>query len=205
MKHSFVSYFLLFFILTLTLDARDNPFDAVVQDSVTNAGFSSIYLKEEKVFLPDNARELDSIIFQYKTLSGKKEIKRVEINNAIDWHNPIIIKQETSQFAKRNAETKFVEYVPFNFIKYKMQGKEIFIYTSQNKIRHFHLPRPFKLVFDFDANYRFKTLTKDINRGVVKSITTGAHQGFVRTTILLDAPYKYRVDKVQSGYKITLE
>ena len=205
MKHSFVSYFLLFFAFSLSLYARENPFDVVPQDTVTNAGFSSIYLQEEKVFLPDNARELDSIIFQYKTLSGKKEIKRVEINNAIDWHNPIIIKQETSQFAKRNADERFVEYVPFNFIKYRMQGKDIFIYTSQVKIRHFHLPRPFKLVFDFDADYRFKTLTKDINRGMVQSITTGAHKGFVRTTISLDAPYKYTVKKIQSGFQITLE
>jgi hypothetical protein len=189
--------------LVFLLFGRDNPFENNIQDSNDNNEFSSIYLQEEKIFLPDRARELESIIIQYKALDGSKEIKKVLINSAIDWHIPIILKQDNKNSMK-NTSFHAIEYVPFNFIKYKISTNTIYIYTRSKKLRHFHLPRPFKIILDFDSNFRFKTLSKEIKRSQVVSISTGSHKEFFRVSILLDAPYKYNIEQTQSGYKITL-
>lgn len=196
-----MKYFLWILLFTLFIFGRDNPFERNIQDSNDNRGTSNLFLQEERIFLPSQARELDSIILQYKTIDGSKEIKKVDISNAIDWHLPIIIKQEGKDLVKKR-ESSAVEYIPFKFIKYRISYDEIYIHTNQNKLRHFHLPRPFKIVIDFNSRYKFKTLSRQIKRMRVNSITTGAHKGFFRTTILLDAPYKYTIEKAELGYKI---
>ncbi|VAY88408.1 Putative periplasmic protein [hydrothermal vent metagenome] len=198
-----MKYFFWILLLPLLIFGRDNPFEEDLRENGSNRQFSNIYLQEEQVFLPSQARELESIIFQYKTLDGSLEIKKVGISNAVDWHLPIIIKQE-GQALKKNL-VNAVEYIPFRFIKYRITYDAIYIYTNQERLRYFHLPRPFKIVIDFDSRFSFKTLSKQIKRLKVVSITTGAHKGFFRVTILLDAPYKYTMEKIQSGYKINLK
>jgi hypothetical protein len=199
-----MKYFIYLLASLLLLYGRDNPFKVDIQNNNNNNEFSNIYLQEEKIFLPNNARALESIIIQYRTLDGSKEIKKIQISNAIDWHKPILIKQDSQNVIKNNS-FRSVEYIPFKFIKYKITDKSIYIYTKSVKLRHFHLPRPFKIVVDFDSKFRFKTISKQIKRAKVRSITTAAHKGFFRTTILLDAPYKYDIEKLPSGYKINLK
>ena len=199
-----MKYIIALLSLTILLLSRDNPFEASIQSPINNNPFSSIYFDEESFYLPPQSREITSIRIEYKTLDGKKEVKNITLNKAINSKLPITIKQDNKeQFRQKNRPA--VEFIPFRFIKYRVEGNTIYIYTNKEKIRHFHLPRPFKLVFDFNSNFSFKTLNKDINAGAVKRISTGAHKGFFRVTIILDMNYRYTVEKIQQGYKIILK
>ena len=207
MKWAIALYLLISVFISLfsvALYARDNPFEKQIEDSVDNKPFSNIYLDEERLFLPSQAREITSVTIEYKTLDGSKERKTIQLNSAIDPRLPVIVKQNSRDRLKAK-NSPGVEFIPFRFIKYRIEPNIIYIYTDQEKLRHFHLPRPFKIVIDFDSKLRFKTLKKELNVGRVKVITTGAHKGFFRVSISLDATYRYTIHKISQGYKIILK
>lgn len=85
---------LLFFTLS---NARENPFfpsDGEKDIPYTSNEDTTIPpLKKASITLPKQARVLQSVTVQYKNLDGSQETKSIQLENAIDWHQPILISQ----------------------------------------------------------------------------------------------------------------
>ena len=101
-------HLLLTCLILLFLDARENPFKPVIDNTVlpvtSNRVEKAPPFKEVKVQLPIDARVLTSVAIYYQSIDGsiKKEI--VAIDRSIDWHHPIVITQAAP--ATQAAETK---------------------------------------------------------------------------------------------------
>jgi hypothetical protein len=99
---------LLFFTLS---DARENPFfpsDGEKDIPYTSNEDTTIPpLKKASITLPKQARVLQSVTVQYKNLDGSQETKNIQLENAIDWHQPIFISQNnTSDEIQKNEALK---------------------------------------------------------------------------------------------------
>lgn len=191
--------------LYINLYARENPFKKVdTRKSVFKKGAKS-YLNDSTFRLPDEAREISEIIVRYKSISGEQVSTIIKINKKIDWRIPISLSQKEVRRTKLKKQSS-LEFVPFSFIKYKVSDDSVFIYTSATNIRNFMLPNPNKIVMDFSYDNYFKTYKKKIDKNYkVSSITTGSHKGFFRVAIVLIGKYKYKITKVNNGYKVTFE
>lgn len=103
---------LLFFSISY---ARENPFfpsDGEKDIPYTSNEDTTIPpLKKASIALPQQARVLQSVTVQYKNLDGSQETKNIQLENAIDWHQPIFISQnnasdETQKENKKNESLK---------------------------------------------------------------------------------------------------
>lgn len=94
-------------LIPLFLDARENPFKPVIDNTVLPVTSNKVEkappFKEIKVQLPVDARVLTSVAIYYQSIDGsiKKEI--VPVDRSIDWHHPLYITQ------KRPGATRPVE------------------------------------------------------------------------------------------------
>ena len=183
----------IFIITFLFLGARENPFKPLVKPN------SNVIIKKDnftstETELPDSARVLKSVTLTYQNMDGTISNKLIEINQNIDWHNPIVIYQ-------KNIKEKFYK-LSFKFIKFYIKKHKILIVTHNKKIRDFFLIAPYKLVIDFKANLSFLTMSRSVSNSFVKKITIGNHDGFYRVVILLDGRYIYSLKKSDEGYLI---
>jgi hypothetical protein len=188
-----MKFFIYLAIFVSILFSRENPFEPLVS-SDTKVVIEKEEFASMKMSLPDSARVLKSITLNYQNMDGSINKKSVDINKEIDWHYPINISQT-------REKVNFQE-VSFNFIKFYIRDKKIFINTSDRKERDFFLINPYKFVIDFRANRAFSTYTRPINKSFIKRVILGNHKGFYRVVFLLDGRYSYSVKKVKEGYLI---
>ena len=182
----------LFLLLTTLLFARENPFVPVVTNKNKNI-VKKTYFKSKKITLPSDARVLKSVVFKYQTLTGAiKEIK-IPINQAIDWHNPIILS--TNQVYIPTTKVKI------GFLKMYIKKHKLLILTKDKLIRNFLLVKPFRYVLDFKANKDFLTYTQKTDT-FIKKIVLGNHNGFYRVVLYLDGTYKTMIKNTDEGYLI---
>lgn len=100
----------LIFLATLSfLCARENPF--VPSDvNTTNLQSSNIianaeFYKTQFIKFPSDARELQKVVFFYKTSSGEIKQKELEVGASFDWRDEFVLKvQENSS---KTASAKF--------------------------------------------------------------------------------------------------
>jgi hypothetical protein len=185
--------FIYLVIFVSVLFSRENPFKPLISSDtkvvIEKENFSSI-----KANLPDSARVLKSVTLTYQNMDGSIDNKLVNINQEIDWHYPINIFQEREKVNYKE--------VSFEFIKFYIKDKKIFIHTDDTKIRNFFLINPYKFVIDFKATRAFSTYTKPISNSFVKRVVLGNHSNFYRVVFLLDGRYSYDIKKVKEGYLI---
>jgi hypothetical protein len=183
---------ILFLLVFIILNARENPFIPVITNENKNL-IKKDTLKEIQTTLPSDARILKSITFTYQTLTGSILNKTIIINKAINWHSPIYISQ---QKIKHNFKKIKIAFLNFYINKYN-----VLIETNDKMIRHFVLVEPFRVVFDFKANRNFLTYNKQLN-SFIKKIVIGNHDGFYRVVLYTDGVYKPIIKKVDKGYLI---
>jgi hypothetical protein len=91
-------YLLLVCLSLLFLEARENPFKPIIDNTVLPVSSNRIEkappFKEARIQLPVDARVLTSVAVYYQSIDGsiKKEI--ISIDRSIDWHKPLILTQE---------------------------------------------------------------------------------------------------------------
>ena len=174
--------------------ARINPFEPVVSpESVVKK--TPKYFEEAKVYLPNDARILKRIIFEYQTVSSDIKQKEVIINKDIDFHSPIIITHKPKGFGIIKSD--------FGIFKLYIKNKKIFISTKDKILRQFFLVKPFRIVIDFKRYSNFYTIVKKFNT-FLKKVVVGSHGNFYRVVLYFDATYKYKINKTPEGIEIEL-
>ena len=86
--------------LVSVLVARENPFvpsskEAVMLAPATNVQEKRSDFEQRSTKLPSHARILKYVIFGYQSLDGSIEEKKIEIDESIDWHDPLVITKES--------------------------------------------------------------------------------------------------------------
>ncbi len=188
---------LLLFLTILSLFARDNPFfpsdPNEKQARTTNKVETLKPFTTQLISLPNSARAVKGIIVRYQNLDGSISDERLELNNAIDWHEPFVISQKqnkglslsTAKQEHKSFGTKFITFLPL-----QMQLK---INTKDRLLRHFMLASPQRIVIDFARDTSFKPKTFNIDQAPYKKIRMGNHDKYYRAVIELDGQYRYKL------------
>ncbi|WP_457592425.1 AMIN domain-containing protein [Hydrogenimonas sp.] len=219
-------YALTILSLFVSLQARENPFKPVIDNTVLPIASNQVKkappFKSVKVSLPNDARVLTSIAVYYQSIDGSIKKRVVPVDRSIDWHKPLLISQtplrESPAAAKKAKAAKKPQhketpakrekaektYRPLPFLQLKVGKKSVRIVTKDKKIRSFHLSRPFKVAVDFRRKAGFLTKHIPLSGAPFKSIDIGNHNGYYRVVVTLDAPYRYKIIQEKDGYTLAL-
>ncbi len=218
----------LFFSL---LFSRENPFipaDIIKKfEKATNEKESLPSFKSTKITFPSSARVLKEVLVKYQNIDGSESVKKVKIEALIDWHKPLILSQKSEKKSDLNqtslnkksikkkisfkkslnkkTDFKSKEFKINKFLRVKIEGKAIYLFTKNRKLRNFMVAKPYKIIIDFKSleDVSFKTLKT--NLPFVKKIVIGNHIGYFRAVFVLDGNYGYKIRKISGGYLITLK
>ena len=205
-------------LLIASLFARENPFFSVGDEAMlltSNTNTSLAPLKRASITLPSTARAIQKVTLKYKNLDGSIESKSITLDNAIDWHLPIVITQSYAKVTQRknpslskktlkrsNNYKKLLTHASISFYE---KGRTLKIFTHDTLLRNFMLVNPHRVVMDFKYNKEMKALIKKTRtKSIYKKIKIGNHNGYYRAVIELDGPYTYSLSTIKNGYSIKL-
>ena len=201
----------LFFII-LSLYARENPFFPAKDEEdipyTTNKEIHYTPLKRAAISLPSTARTIESITIRYKNLDGSITSKSEDLGNSIDWHLPIFISQNINMQHSQTLKPKKIDtkqLFSMKFLKITTRGKSIYLHTKDKMLRNFMLTDPQRIVCDIKRDIDIRSVTKKINKSIVKKIRIGNHKGYYRIVMELDGYYKYRVSNKSDSCIFRLE
>jgi len=196
-------------LLSLSLFARENPFfpvgSALDIPLATTQIKKAPMLQQSAFTLPSSAREIERIIVQYKNMDGSIAEKNITLQKSIDWHLPIHISQYSTPTTTANRRLKYKKFLSLPFISFYIKEKNMQIITKDRLLHSFLLVKPHRIVCDFKRDVNLKSFIKKIKYADgFKEIKIGTHSGYYRVVIVLDGFYKYRINKRDKGYFISL-
>jgi hypothetical protein len=104
---------LLILITMIPLFGRDNPFfpsDPTKQQTPTTNRVENLKpFTTQTLSLPNSARAVKKISITYLNLDGSISSEELELNNAIDWHEPFVVSQKGTKqdgLKKKQAKSK---------------------------------------------------------------------------------------------------
>ena len=196
------------------LEARENPFfPATTQDEMpytTNNQQAFTPLQQATISLPTHARVIKKVTIQYQSLDGSIKTKSLNLNNSVDWHNPIVISQQNTQKIKAQIikqpikKERFKKLFSFKYASFFTKANSIKIITDDKLIRNFLLVNPHRIVIDFKRDANFRSYFKENKNTIFKKIRVGNHNGYYRVVIELDGEYKLKRQKINNGYIFNL-
>lgn len=216
MKKKFI--FLMLMIATLSLMARENPFETVEYSKTTGKATYKKDTRENftqsKVMLPSSARILKSVELHYQNLDGSIKSQTVAIDKKIDWHDELILKKTkdidsytpieieipTNKIKEQKKVINFKDIVSF-----EIDSNSLLVKTNDKKIRNFLVTNPYKIVIDFEKEISFYSKIYELKTKKFRKIAIGKHEGYYRVVIELDGQYLYNLEKVDEGYIVTLK
>jgi len=184
---------ILFLLVSISLFARENPFVSVVENN-NNQQVKKEYFSSKEINLPSDARNLQYIIFEYKSLTGTIKKYKVPINKAINWHNSIIISTKI-----KKAPTISLD---LSVLSLYIKNHTLLVQTDDKLLRQFTLVEPNRLVLDFKSNRNFLVYKKEAINSFIKKVIVGNHNGYYRVVLYLDAKYKTEVINTPEGFLI---
>jgi len=198
--------------LFISLNARENPFfpsDTDKETAITsNEDMSVPPLKRATISLPSQARVVQKVTIEYKTLEGSIENKSINLQNSIDWHLPIFISQSYTENINVPEEavekTKFEQIGSIKYVTFYASGKELKLITQDKILRHFLMVEPHRIVIDFQRDTTLKAYTKVNSKYVFNKIRIGNHNKYYRAVIELDGLYTYSMQTIDDGYLFTV-
>ena len=208
--------FFIFFLFSISLFARENPFFPVESSDETPMTSNKIEnippLQRATISLPSSARVVESIRVTYKNLDGSIASKEIELGNAIDWHLPLFISQnynlienETPKKVQKKENKAFHKVIALDFISFYLRDKELKIVTKDRMLRDFLLVKPHRIVCDFKRDTDLGSYIKKLKKyPFFKEIRVGTHKDYYRVVIELDGFYQYIVKKRDFGYTFIL-
>ena len=201
-------------LFLLNIEARENPFfpsDGEADIFITsNEVVSLSKLKRATVSLPSDARVIQSVTINYKSLDGSQSSKTVELENSIDWHLPVFISQSYSLVDKKtksieDKKPNFKQIAKIKYAKFLSSNKILKIVTKDKLIRNFTLVEPHRVVLDFKRDSHMKSYEKKSKNNIFRAIRVGNHSGYYRVVVELDGHYKSITSKYKNGYSITVK
>lgn len=200
-----VRIFFISILLLLALDARENPFRPVVDQSTlpisSNTPKTYIPLEYETFKLPNTARSVQRVIVEYQNLDGSIAKIEKHLDKSVDWHIPITLKHHK----KAKIKSAYVKKASMGFISFYTRAKEMKVLTKNKVIRHFMLSQPHRIVIDFARTSHFlsKKFTNFSNPYAI--VRVGNHKDYYRVVIELDGQYEYQLKEVNDGYRIKVQ
>jgi len=198
--------FFLTFIMIIPLFGRDNPFfpsdPTKRQTPTTNRVENLKPYTTQTLSLPNSARAIKKISITYLNLDGSISNEELELNNAIDWHEPFVVSQKSSkkQDVKKTQTKK--KAIDVQFIQFEPSDKSMKIETKDKILRNFMLTSPHRIVLDFSRDTSFKPKRFDITEIPFKQIRMGNHDKYYRVVIELDGAYNYKLQTSKDSYTI---
>lgn len=215
MKKVFLSTLLLLF----SLEARENPFFPSEGEKdlpyTSNQITKTPSLKRASITLPSQARVIKKVTIEYESLDASVENRSIELNHSIDWHLPIFISQNFSEFSEEKPKVEKEKVEPkkksayskvagIKYAKFFVSGNNLKIITKDKLIRNFLLGKPHRIVMDFKKESSLKTYSKSIPNSIFTKIRVGNHDGYYRVVIELDGYYRYQLKSQPDGCLITV-
>ncbi|MDO7253682.1 AMIN domain-containing protein [Helicobacter cappadocius] len=193
---------LIIFFIFYALIGRENPFEPVVnpKDSSENSiQDSKGYFEAFDFKLPTTARILKSVSVTYQNIDGSIDTKTFNIDKSIDWHYPLSLSQKNALVSE---ETNYYAIKPFEFF---VKDNKLYIHSAENIQRSFVLPTPYRIIIDIDRKTQNINQSIDISKKYYSKISIGTHQNFYRIVITLDGQYRYKIDKEDEYYIISVK
>ena len=211
-----IKVILMLLLLISTMNARENPFFPSKGEKdlaiTSNQDRSLPPLKRATISFPDQARVLQKVTIEFKSLDGSVQSKSIELQNSIDWHLPLFISQsytQTSNIQDEKKETlqekKFIKLASIKYADFYSLGKKLKIITKDKIIRNFLLVKPHRIVIDFKRDVSLESYIKKNSNNIFKKIRIGNHAGYYRAVVELDGLYEYSMKKISDGYLFILK
>lgn len=185
-------------ILSCTLMARENPFFSTDENAAmslsSNQATHEPPLTSMTYNFPDHARVLKEATFTFQNVDGSLETRKLQIDQSIDWHTPLILSQYTSE--KRTSS------VQAGFIQFSTSGNRISLTTKDPVLRSFSLSDPSSIIVDFSHTSFFNPYEKSLESSPFKKVKVTNHGKFARATITLDGRYACTVSKTTQGASV---
>ena len=198
--------------MLLSLEARENPFFPANSDNDTlytsNKDRTLPPLKRATITLPTDARVIQKVTIEYKSLDGSVDSKSIDLQHSVDWHLPLFISQSyntsTPKKASKSKKKRYKQVAGSSQLKFLTSGKTLKITTNDKIIRNFLLVNPHRIVIDFKKQVAMKAFTKNIQNSIFTKIRVGNHAGYYRVVVELDGHYRYRLKRNKGSYVFTL-
>lgn len=182
------SFFLSALLVTVLL-GRDNPFFSTDENAElplsNNKTATKPLLTSVSYHFPDHARVLKEATFTFQNVDGSIETRRIEIDQSIDWHTPLVLSHARS--AKSSSENS--GNANFDFIRFSAAQNRLTITSSDPMIRYFTQSDPSALVIDFQHKSPFASRTQLLSARPFTKVKVSNHGKFARATVTLDGRY----------------
>ena len=189
--------------LSLSLNARENPFEAIVSQEDGPAIIKKRNIKhfaKDKVKPPEGARILKDITVEYQNLDGSISKQKLKIDKHLDWNSPIHISQTKTKKQKNVKQT----IKTTKFLSAVVEPNKIFLETDDKFLRDFFIIKPFRIVVDFKRTSSFKSREYAPKIKPFKTVAIGNHKDYYRVVITVDGRYAYDVNVYENGVLIHL-
>ena len=211
-----IKIFLILILILTTSNARENPFFPIVGEKdipvTSNEDRTKSPLNRATITLPAQARVVQKITVEYKTLDGSIENKSIELDNSIDWHLPLFISQSyssttepTIEMQSPSKEEKYINIASTKHLQLLALDRKLKLLTKDKIIRDFILLNPHRLVIDFKKDTDIKSYIKQSSNTIFNRVRVGNHKGYYRAVIELDGVYRYDMQKRDYGYFLELK
>lgn len=198
--------FFLTIIMMMSLFGRDNPFfpsDPTKQQVPTTNRVEKLKpFSTQTLSLPNSARAIKKISITYLNLDGSISSEELELNNAIDWHEPFVVSQKSPPKRDIKETARKSKVINADFIQFEPVKRSINIKTKDKILRNFMLTSPHRIVLDFSRDTSFKPKHFDIREVPFKQIRMGNHNKYYRVVIELDGAYNYKLQTSKDTYTI---
>ena len=189
-------YTFLLLISFISLCARDNPFFPTDPNDIAQTTSNRIEVLKpfttQNISLPNSARAIKAITITYQNLDGSISNETLDLNNKIDWHEPLIISHKKLD-APLTEVRKTSKVIDAKFIKFIPNSKTMRVLTKDKLLRNFMLTSPHRIVMDFSRDTSFKPMTFTVNEAPYKKIRMGNHDKYYRVVMELDGQYKHKL------------
>lgn len=186
--------------------ARENPFFSTSEDLTMPTSSNRVQhqppLTSMTYSFPDQARVLKEATFTFQNVDGSLETRKLEIDQSIDWHNPLILSQSGGQRGSGASAALRSSHADCGFIQFIHSGNRISLITKDPMIRSFTLSDPSSLVIDFKHTGRFTPYVKNLLASPYTKVKVTHHGAFARAIIILDGHYSCSVSKTEQGASI---
>ncbi|MDD5211025.1 MAG: AMIN domain-containing protein [Sulfuricurvum sp.] len=192
-------------ILSCTLIARENPFFSTAESATMPISSNQVThqppLTTMTYNFPDQARVLKEATFTFQNVDGSLERHKLQIDQSIDWHKPLILSQYSTDKSTGAAASGIGESpsVDSGFIEFKPSGNQISLTTKYPILRSFSLSDPSSIIVDFSHATPFSPYEKTLESSPFTKVKVSSHGKFARATITLDGRYTCTVSKTLQG------
>lgn len=173
--------------------ARDNPFFSTDENTHLPASNNKFEKHPPLVSLgyhfPSQARVLKEASFTFQNLDGSIETRRIEIDQSIDWRNPLMLSQAHSNNTSTEMASAKSSSADFGFIHFSSSLNRMTIAIKGPMIRYFTLSDPSSIVVDFQYIDLFTPLEKSLSASPFMKVKVANHGKFTRAIITLDGHY----------------